>query len=66
MTVNGRPAVFFFGVDKYSINWSTVRTSVPGNPYFIFIGTGGLNHADADGYFAWVIIDTSNRRRREP
>jgi PKD repeat protein len=60
MTVNGRPAVFFFGVDKYSINWPLVRTSVPGNPYFIFIGTSGLTHADADGFFAWVIIDTSN------
>jgi hypothetical protein len=61
MTVNGRPAVFFFGVDKYAINWPLVRTSVPGNPYFIFIGTSGLTHADADGYFAWIIIDTGNR-----
>ena len=62
MTVNGRPVVFFFGVDKYAINWSTVRTALQntGNPYFIFIGTGGLTHADADGYFAWLIIDTSN------
>jgi PKD repeat protein len=59
MTLNGRPAVFFFGVDKYAINWPLVRTSVPGNPYFIFIGTSGLTHPDADGYFAWVIIDTS-------
>ncbi len=61
MTVNGRPVVFFFGVDKYSINWSLVRSSAPGNPYFIFIGTSGMTHADADGFFAWVIIDTSNR-----
>ncbi len=60
MTLNGRPAVFFFGLAKYAINWPLVRTSVPGNPYFIFIGTSGLTHADADGYFAWVIIDTSN------
>jgi PKD repeat protein len=60
MTVNGQPVVFFFGVDKYSINWSLVRSSVPGNPYFIFIGTSGMTHADADGYFAWIIIDTSN------
>jgi PKD repeat protein len=60
MTVNGRPAVFFFGLDKYAINWPLVHTSVPGNPYFIFIGTSGLTHPDADGYFAWVIIDTSN------
>ncbi len=60
MTINGRPPVFFFGVDKYSINWPLVRSSVPGNPYFVFIGTSGMNHQDADGYFAWVIIDTSN------
>ena len=61
MTVNDRPVVFFFGVDKYSISWSSVRGSIPGNPYFIFIGTSGMTHADADGFFAWVIIDTSNR-----
>ncbi len=61
MTVNGRPVVFFFGVDKYSITWSSVRGSIPGNPYFIFIGTSGMTHADADGFFAWVIVDTSNR-----
>jgi len=60
MTVNGRPAVFFFGVDKYAINWPLVRTSVPGNPYFIFNSVNGLTHPDADGYFTWVIIDTSN------
>ena len=60
MAFNGRPVVFFFGVDKYSINWSTVSSSVPGNPYFIFQGTSNLTHLDAGGYFAWVIIDTSN------
>ena len=62
MTFNNRPVVFFFGTDKYDIDWSTVRTALQsaGNPYFIFIGTSGMTHADADGYFAWVIIDTSN------
>ena len=59
MTVNGRPVVFFFGIDKYPLTGPLVRSSVPGNPYFIFIGTSGMTHADADGYFAWVIIDTS-------
>ena len=60
MTFNGRPVLFFFGVDKYAINWAQVRSSVSGNPYFVFIGTSGMTHADADGYYSWVIIDTSN------
>ena len=60
MMFNGRPVLFFFGVDKYAINWDQVRSSVSGNPYFVFIGTSGMTHADADGYYSWVIIDTSN------
>ena len=60
MLFNGRPVLFFFGVDKYAIDWDQVRRSVSGNPYFVFIGTSGMTHADADGYYSWVIIDTSN------
>ena len=62
MTINGRPVVFFFAVDQYSINWATVRSAAHtlGNPYFIFNGSNSsLNHIDADGYFVWLIIGSS-------
>jgi len=32
---NGRPVVFFFGVETYAIDWSRVIAQVPGNPLFI-------------------------------
>src|SRR5258708_39484956 len=32
MRVGGRPLVFFFGVDAYTLDWTRVRNSVPGNP----------------------------------
>jgi PKD repeat protein len=60
MTLNGRPVVLFFGVDQYTIDWPTVRSSVPGTPYFVFNGFNGLTHPQADGYFTWVQIDSSS------
>ncbi len=58
--VSGRPVVFFFDVDNYPINWSTVESQVPGNPIFIFRNAGGFTHQDAGGSYSWIIIDTSN------
>jgi hypothetical protein len=60
MTVNGRPVVFFFGVNQYVIDWTTVRSSIPGNPYFIFNAYNGLIFPEANGYFTWVEPDASN------
>ena len=61
MTNNGHPLVYFFGVDKYTIDWNTVRQSVPGNPYFIFQGTSGFTHAQSNGSFSWISVNTSNQ-----
>ena len=60
MTVNGRPVLFSFGLDAYSINWAQVAANVPGNPVFVFQNSAGFTHADSAGSFAWVMIDTSN------
>ena len=38
MQMNGRPVIFFFGVDAYYIDWSRVISSIPGNPLLIFQG----------------------------
>ena len=60
LSYNGRPAIFFFGLEAYTINWDWVASQVPGNPLFIFQNAGGYTHADTGGAFSWVMINTSN------
>jgi PKD repeat protein len=60
MALNGQPVVFFFGLEKYAIDWDNVKASVPGNPAFIFQNAGGFTHADTAGGFSWVQINVSN------
>ena len=54
LQMNGRPVVFFFGVDSYYIDWNRVASSAANNPIFLFRGKGGLSHAQTDGAFQWV------------
>jgi hypothetical protein len=54
MRIGGRPAVFFFGVERYAINWTLVRAGVVGNPLFIFRNAGAFADLNSDGGFAWV------------
>ena len=56
MRIDGQPLVFFFDVDNFSINWSTVAASVPGTPLFIFRNSGGFTHSYSSGSYAWVIL----------
>ena len=60
MQMNGRPVVFFFGVDSYFIDWNRVISTIPGNPLLIFQGTGGLNRTTSDGGFSWVNVNANN------
>jgi hypothetical protein len=53
MRVDGRPVVFFFGVDAFYIDWAQVRAQVPGNPIFLYRGTDGLTRTISDGGFQW-------------
>lgn len=55
---NGQPVVYFFGQESYTIDWTRVRTSVPGNPLFIFRNTGGFTYAQSNGAFSWVAPET--------
>jgi PKD repeat protein len=55
---NNRPVVYFFGEEAYTLNWTQVRASVPGNPMFIFRNTGAFNYAQSDGAFSWVAPET--------
>ncbi len=54
MRVSGRPLVFFFGVEAYTIDWTRVRNGVPGNPIFIFRNSGAFSHAQTGGGFGWT------------
>jgi len=60
---NNRPVVYFFGQEFYTIDWTRVRASAPGNPLFIFRNTEGFSDAENNGAFAWVepeLVTTSD------
>jgi hypothetical protein len=56
---NGRPAVFFFGLEKYKIDWHRVRQAVPLNPIFFFRNSGAFANSDADGAYSWIAPETA-------
>lgn len=60
MRIGGRPVVFEFGLERYSINWDYVAANTPGNPLFVFQNGSGFTHANTSGSFSWVMINTSN------
>jgi hypothetical protein len=51
---NGRPVVYFFGEEAYTIDWNLARSSVAGNPIFVFRNNGGFSYAQAGGGYSWV------------
>ncbi|PYX49567.1 MAG: hypothetical protein DMG79_08270, partial [Acidobacteria bacterium] len=56
----GRPAVFFFGLEKYAIDWRRVRHSLPDKPLFFFRNSGSFSNPDADGAYSWIAPETAN------
>ena len=54
-----RPAVFFFGLEKYSIDWRRVRRSVPLKPLFFFRNSGAFSNPDSDGGYSWIAPETA-------
>lgn len=55
---NNRPVVYFFGQEAYTLDWTRIRASVPGNPMFIFRNSGGFTYAQSNGAFSWVAPET--------
>lgn len=55
-----RPALFFFGLENYSIDWKRVRRSVPLSPLFFFRNSGAFANEDADGAYSWIAPETAN------
>ncbi len=54
MRINGRPALFFFGLEKSSIDWQRLRSSLPSRPLFFFRNSGAFRNSDDDGGYSWV------------
>lgn len=50
----GRPVVYFFGHEAYTIDWTQVRAGVAGNPMFIFRNGSGFTKPQTSGAFSWV------------
>ena len=50
----GRPVIYFFGNEAYTIDWTRVRSGVAGNPMFIFRNSGGFTYTDSNGAFSWL------------
>jgi hypothetical protein len=56
---NGRPAVFFFGLETSPIDWRRVRHALPLNPLFFFRNSGTFTNPDADGAYSWIAPETA-------
>jgi hypothetical protein len=54
MRKGGRPVDPFFGVQSLAVNWATVKSSVGGNPVYVFENASGFTLSDSDGAFSWV------------
>jgi PKD repeat protein len=54
LTSGGRPAIYFFGHEAYTIDWTRVRAGVAGNPMFIFRNGSGFTKPQTSGAFSWV------------
>jgi len=62
LKIGGRPVVFFFDPDTYCIScdWTHIKSSVSGNPLFVFNNEGGFTHTGSDGAYSWVFVNNSN------
>ncbi|HUQ50220.1 MAG TPA: PKD domain-containing protein [Terriglobales bacterium] len=58
MRVDGRPVVFFFGVEAYVIDWDRVRANVPGNPLFVQRNAGAFTKPQMNGGYGWIAPET--------
>lgn len=54
----GRPVLYFFGHEAYTIDWTRVRAGVASNPMFIFRNSSGFSKAQSGGAFSWVAPET--------
>ncbi len=53
MRIGGRPVIFVFGLEQYSVDWDRVRAQTAGRPLFIFRNPAAFSKPYSDGGFAW-------------
>lgn len=53
MKAGGRPVVFEFALEMYTIDWARVRSSIRGNPLIIFRNPNGWTRPLSDGAYSW-------------
>lgn len=58
MRLNGRPLVFFFGVEYYPVDWNRVRAGVLGDPLLVQRNVGSFTAAQMNGAYDWVAPET--------
>jgi len=51
---DGRPVVFFFGLEAHKIEWDRVRSHLDGNPILIFRNAGAFRGGESDGGYSWI------------
>jgi len=54
----GRPVIYFFGHEAYTIDWTRVRAGVAGNPMFIFRNSSAFTKTQSNGGFSWIAPET--------
>ncbi len=57
---DGRPALFFFGLEKFPIDWRRVRESLPEKPLFFFRNSGAFSNPDSDGGYSWIAPEAAS------
>src|SRR5262249_54271455 len=65
MHLDGRPVIFFFGVNQFFIDWQRVLASLPSGELLLFRGPEGLQRSFAGGAFQWVDINTTDAFNQE-
>jgi hypothetical protein len=58
--IKGHPAIFFFGLEQFPVDWNKVRAKVQGSPVFIFRNAVGFQAPETNGGFSWVNINTAD------
>jgi len=60
LRMNGKPVVFFFGVEHYAIDWNRVRSGVLGDPVLVQRNAGAFEAAQMNGGYGWIAPETAN------
>ncbi|MEO6119109.1 MAG: PKD domain-containing protein [Terriglobales bacterium] len=60
MRLNGRPLVFFFGVEYYAVDWNRVRANVLGDPLLVQRNAGAYVAPQMNGAYGWIAPETAS------